>query len=192
MSKYRLNQQVVVDGAVELVNERGAESLSLAEVAARFRVRTPSLYNHVQGLDGLKRDMSLYALRQLGEDLQSACLGLAGRDALVALAAAYRAFAQTNPGLYPFTLRAVEASDEELYGAGEQIVTLLLAALRGYKLEGEQALHAARAVRSALHGFVSLEGSGGFGKPLSLDNSYNALVDMLDQGLARWGKPARG
>lgn len=191
ISKYRLNHEVVVNGAVELVNERGPDALSLAEVAARFHVRAPSLYNHVQGLNGLRRDLALFGLRTLTEQLQTACTGLSGREALAALAATYRAFAQANPGLYPFTLRAVEASDEELYRAGEQLLSLLLAALRGYKLEGEQALHAARAVRSALHGFVSLEGSGGFGKPLDLDESYAALVEMLDQGLARWGEPTR-
>ncbi len=185
MSKYRLNHDVVVKGAVELVNERGADALSLAELAARFHVRTPSLYNHVQSLDGLRRDLSLFALRNLTEQVQMACTGLSGRESLFAMAEAYRAFARANPGLYPMTLRAVEASDAELYNAGEQLLSLLLSALRGYKLEGEQAVHAARAVRSALHGFVSLEGSGGFGKPVDLDASYTALVELLDRGLVK-------
>jgi AcrR family transcriptional regulator len=183
MSKYRLNHDVVVSEAVKLVNERGTDALSLAEVAARFRVRTPSLYNHVESLDGLRRDLSLFALRKLAEQVQSACTGLAGREALNAVADAYRGFAQANPGLYPLTLRVVDPDDEELYNAGEQLLGLLLAALRGYKLEGDEAIHAARAVHSALHGFVLLEGSGGFGKPLNLDSSYAALVEMLDRGI---------
>lgn len=187
MSKYRLNHEIVVSGAVDLVNERGQDALSLAELAARFHVRTPSLYNHVQSLDGLRRDLTLQGLRALTEQLRDASTGLAGREALTALATVYRSFAHANPGLYPLTLRAVEPDDTELYGAGEQLLTLLLAALRGYKLEGDQAIHAARAVRSALHGFVSLEGSGGFGKPLDLDASYTAIIEMLDQGLTRWG-----
>ncbi len=191
MTKYRLNHDVVVNGAVELVNERGAEALSLAELAARFHVRTPSLYNHVQSLDGLRRDLSLVGLRTLSEQLQAACTGLAGRDALKALAAAYRTFAQSNPGLYPFTLRPASANDEELRSAGAQLTRFFQSALRGYKLQGDEATQAMHAVRSALHGFVALEGSGSLREGSDAgdaDASYSALVELLDQGMARWGK----
>lgn len=193
MSRYKLNHDVVVNGAMELINERGAEALSLAEVAARFHVRTPSLYNHVQSLDGLRRDLSLLGLRSLSAQLQTTCTGLAGYDALKALAVAYRAFAQANPGLYPLTLRPVGANDEELRNVHAQLDRLFHAALRGYKLQGDAAVHAVRAVRSALHGFMILEGNGDFGRDgedgnaVSLDASYNALVELLDQGLARRG-----
>jgi Tetracyclin repressor-like, C-terminal domain len=60
----------------------------------------------------------------------------------------------------------------------------ILAVLRGYTLEGEPAIHAVRAIRSALHGFVSLEREGGFGLPIDIDDSYNNLVTMLAAGLA--------
>ncbi len=183
MSKYRLNHEVVVDGAVELVNERGPAALSLAELAARFRVRTPSLYNHVQGLTGLRRDLALRGLRGLAERLQSAGTGLAGKDALAAMAHAYRLYARENPGLYVYTLRSVEDEDEELQAAAETVLNLLLAALRGYRLADDQAPHAARAVRSALHGFATLETTGGFGPPSDLDQSFARLIDMLDAGL---------
>ncbi len=188
MSKYQLNHAKVVNGAVELMNERGADALSLAEVAARFHVRTPSLYNHVQGLEGLRRDLSLFALRTLTAQLQDASTGLSGGEALAGLAAAYRAFALANPGLYPSTMRTVVAEDEELFNAAEHLQRVFLSALRGYKIAGDQAVHAARAVRSALHGFASLEGSGGFDKRNDPDASYAGLVELLDQGLTRWGR----
>jgi len=49
----------------------------------------------------------------------------------------------------------------------------------------EQTVHATRAVRSALHGFVTLEAAGGFGLPQDVDESYNRLVELLDTGLRR-------
>jgi hypothetical protein len=39
-------------------------------------------------------------------------------------------------------------------------------------------------VRAALHGFVTLEAGGGFGLPLSVDDTFARLVDALDRGLA--------
>jgi Tetracyclin repressor-like, C-terminal domain len=55
--------------------------------------------------------------------------------------------------------------------------------LRGYGLEGDDAIHAARSVRATLHGFVTLEMQDGFGIPLDLDESFKRLIKVLDRGL---------
>ena len=52
-------------------------------------------------------------------------------------------------------------------------------------MAGDAAIHAVRVVRSALHGFVVLEHEGGFGLPLSLDDRFATLVEMIDAGLSR-------
>ena len=67
--------------------------------------------------------------------------------------------------------------------AAQGAVDVVLAVLRGYGLEGDDAIHAARAVRSALHGFVALEAAGGFGIPVDLDESYARMVRALARGL---------
>jgi hypothetical protein len=58
--------------------------------------------------------------------------------------------------------------------------------LAGYDIRGDDAVDAARLVRSTLHGFVSLEVEGGFGMPLSVDRAYDRVVDALDQALTSW------
>src|SRR5579864_8016152 len=60
-----LDQTGVIDAAARLIDEEGLEQLSLGRLAERLGVRTPSLYNHVAGLPGLKRDLALYCLRDL-------------------------------------------------------------------------------------------------------------------------------
>ena len=60
----------------------------------------------------------------------------------------------------------------------------MLAVLRGYGLDGDDAIHAVRIVRAALHGFVALEIGGGFGLPLALDETFERLIAVLDRGLA--------
>ena len=67
--------------------------------------------------------------------------------------------------------------------AAKQPVDLLRRVLRGYALEGDDALHAIRIVRAALHGFVTLERNGGFGLPLSLDETFDRLVAAVHAGL---------
>jgi len=44
-------------------------------------------------------------------------------------------------------------------------------------------LHALRGLRSAVHGFATLEAVGGFGIPLSIDESFAWLVECFVGGL---------
>jgi hypothetical protein len=59
----------------------------------------------------------------------------------------------------------------------------MLEVLRAWHLEGDDAVHAVRAIRSALHGFVDLERSGGFAMDVSLDASFERLVRSLARSL---------
>ena len=46
-----------------------------------------------------------------------------------------------------------------------------------------RSIHAVRAVRAALHGFVALEAAGGFGLPVDREASFDRLVAALAAGL---------
>jgi hypothetical protein len=101
------------------------------------------------------------------------------------MADAYRAYARAHPGTYAALQRAPARDDAEAAGAAAGVVEVVLAVLRGYNLDGDDAIHATRIIRAALHGFVTLETGRGFGLPLDLNDSYARLVDVLDRGLSR-------
>jgi AcrR family transcriptional regulator len=183
MPRAGLSTAAVVAAAAEIADAEGLDRLTLARVAAAAGVRTPSLYNHVESLDDVRRRVALLALRDLADALRDAAVGRAGDDALAAMADAYRAYARRHPGRYAATQRAPAEGDEEMRAAAKGAVDVVLAILRGYGLEGDDAIHAARAVRSALHGFVALEAGGGFGIPVDLDESYARMVRALARGL---------
>src|SRR5919109_4652049 len=84
-----LDQATVVEAAARLVDEEGIDQLTLSRLAERLGVRTPSLYNHVAGLPGLKRDLAVSCLRDLLDRLMRATIGKSGAEAIVALADAY-------------------------------------------------------------------------------------------------------
>jgi AcrR family transcriptional regulator len=182
MARAGLDGDAVVEAAAVLADAEGLEAVTLARLAADFGVRAPSLYAHVAGLDDLRRRLGIRGARELGDALREAATGRAGRDALVAVAAAYRRHARRHPGTYLAAQRA-RPGDAEAEAAGAGVVEVVLAVLRGYGLEGDDAIHATRAVRAALHGFVTLEASGGFGMRQSAGESFKRLVDLLDRGL---------
>ena len=178
-----LSPAAVVATAAELADSDGLHELTLASIAGAVGVRTPSLYSHVAGLDDVRRRLALLALGEMDAVLRSAVMGRAGEEALVALAHAYRGYALRHPGRYAATVRAPDPADAELAAAGAATVEPLFAVLRGYGLQDEEAVHAARAVRSALHGFVALETAGGFGIPVDIEASFEAMVAALARGL---------
>ena len=184
MPRAGLSAPAVVAAACDLADAEGLDALTLARLAGSVGVRTPSLYNHVAGLEDVRRRVALRGLAELTEALRDAALGRAGGEALVAMARAYRDYARRHPGRYAATQRAPAASDRELAAAGGAAVGVLLAVLRGYGLEDDDAIHAARAVRSALHGFVTLEAAGGFGLDVDIDASFERMVGALARGLA--------
>jgi AcrR family transcriptional regulator len=183
MPRAGLTTASVVAAAAAIADAEGLEGLTLARLAAAAGVRTPSLYNHVSGLDDVRRRVALTALRELADALRDAAVGRAGDDALAAMADAYRSYARRHPGRYAATQRAPAAGDEAMVAAAAGAVDVVLATLRGYGLRGDDAIHAARAVRSALHGFVALEVGGGFGIPVDLDESFARMVAALASGL---------
>src|SRR5690606_39287223 len=98
----------------------------------------------VAGLEGLLRGPRLRARRGLQRARARAAVGRWGRDALAALCRVYRGFVLEHGGLYGLTVRSSEVEDAEVRQAGAGVVEVVLAVLRGYGLEGDDAVHATR------------------------------------------------
>jgi AcrR family transcriptional regulator len=175
----------VVGAAAQIADAEGLEALTLARLASRLDVRSPSLYVHVGGLEDLRRRLGIRAAGELAEALAVAAAGKSQRAALAALARTYRAYAREHPGTYAALQRAPREDDGEATAAARNLVEVILAVLEGYSFAGDEAIHAVRVVRAALHGFAVLEREQGFALPLSLDDSYDRLIDVLDAGLDR-------
>jgi AcrR family transcriptional regulator len=186
MPRRRLSTASVVDAAVTLIDEGGPGGLTLAAVARRTGVATPSLYKHVLSLEALQQKVSARVTAELANALSTAIAGRSGEDAVRSLAHAYRAYALSYPGRYPLTQRLPDARDPEHLAAAELAVQTVFAALRGYRLAGNEAIDATRVARSALHGFVSLEIDGGFGLPQDVGHSFERLVTALHVSLRDW------
>jgi AcrR family transcriptional regulator len=169
----------VVATAGQIADAEGLEAVTLARVAAELGMRPPSLYNHVEGRAGLMRELRLESVGEMATVLTDAAVGRSREEALRAVALAYRAYALEHPGHYATTLGAPTADDPEATRAAEAAIKPIVAIIAGWGVEGDEALHLVRVIRSALHGFVSIELGGGFGLPLSLDRSFALLIDSL-------------
>jgi AcrR family transcriptional regulator len=179
-----LSTGAVVEAALALVDEQGADALTLAAVAQRTGVATPSLYKHVAGLGELRTLLGRRVLDDMTEHFTRAVLGLGGDDAVIALMHAYRAYVKAHPARYA-AAPLDPLHDPALAAAGGKLFDVVLGALRGYDLSPADTVHAARCLRAVAHGFASLEAGGGFGLPEDLDQTYDRLIAAVLGDLSR-------
>ena len=186
MARAGLTELLVVEEAERLADEVGLARMTLAALAARLGVRQPSLYKHIEGTDGLLRSISVRAKNELAYVLARAAVGRERADAVTSIASAYRAWALEHPGRYAAAQSAPAPGDSEDQAASIAIVQLVTDILAGYRLGGDDAIDATRALRSALHGFITLESSGGFGLPVDIDRSFQRLVNGIATAFSSW------
>ena len=177
--RNRLDRTTVLHAAATLAEEVTLDCLTLNQLAERLRVRTPSLYNHVQGLPDLYVGLAALGMQRLGAQIARAAIGKSHADAIRAIAREYRTFAQTYPELYKAILKSPKIQHSAVTEAENGIVQILLKVLEPYHYSEEEAFHRIRGLRSLLHGFVSLEEAGFFRAPWDVEKSYEKLITSV-------------
>ncbi len=180
MPRKGLTRATVLAEAVELVDAHGYDQLSLTTLAERLGVRPPSLYKHVASVEDVRLGLSVIAYRDLEREL-AASLEENTHAPIIPFASAYRRFARSHPGLVNSTIRVLPGFEEELREAESAAVQPLVRVLQRYGVEHPtRQVHLARFVRSALHGFLSIEAADGFLRSEPVEDSYQTVVESLD------------
>lgn len=174
----------VVMAGMTIADRDGLEAATLTAVATELGIKTPSLYNHVNGLAGLKRLLAIHGAEMLLEVFKNAVGDREGAEALRAIARADRDFAAMHPGLFESFLPAPRpGEDDELYDTMAKPVYLIAGILLNMGIPKEEAIHLIRAMWALLHGFLDLEAKRGFGMPVDIDASFDAAVELMISGI---------
>jgi AcrR family transcriptional regulator len=185
--RSQLDRATVISAATRLADAEGLEAVTLKRVAGDLGVRTPSLYAYVDGFEDLLRGIGVRAGGELVAALGEATAGRSGFDALSAMCTAYRDYARRRPGAFAATQRSSDlALDKDAQASGEAVLAVAMDVVRRSGLDGDEAIHAVRILRVAIHGFVELEAAGGFELDLSTDETFERMVAVLGQGFGRW------
>lgn len=174
-----LDRDQVLDAAVELLREQGrVADVTLGVLAKRLHVRTQSLYAHVDGLDGLRRDLAVRAQATLAATLEAAPPSVDG------IVRAYFAFAADEPGIYDASLRP-PGDDPVVAGATERVTAPLNAVLDGYGLDPAARVHWYRVIFAAVHGLIVLHRDGLLTLPGDAEDSLGRMIRAVEHELER-------
>jgi AcrR family transcriptional regulator len=174
----------VIECAATLVNSQGFAALSLAQIANQTGVKVPSLYNYVTGIDDVRHALATRGAQEILAMVVHAAVGRAGDDAIMAVALDYRAYIVHNPGVYAATIQPNNL-DLAFQHANAELLRVFTQILTPYHLSEQDLIHALRGLRSLVHGFATLEISGGFGMPVDLDVSFVQMVQTFIGGISR-------
>lgn len=172
--------------AADLADADGLEQVTVSRVARAVGVQPASLYAHVDGTEDLRVRVALLALDEMADEVADALAGRAGRDALQALADAYRDYAGRHPGRYAASRVPMDDATAAA-SAGPRHARMTAGALRGYGMPEVEHPHAVRFLGATIHGFVHLETSGSFShSDPDAEASWQRTIEALDVALRGW------
>ena len=172
----RLTNTLVLTAAVEAVEEKGLNDLSLNDLASRLGVKPPSLYNHISGLEDVRKHLAKEVIFRMETAIRDSAVGRSGETALREMALAYRRFAKENPELYKAFASSRQPKDPEIEAAIQSLMSILSRVLETCGLAPEKEIHFIRIFHCGIHGFVKLETAGFFSGNVSADETFNELI----------------
>jgi AcrR family transcriptional regulator len=180
----KLSRDVIVNAALTFLDREGWDALTINALAAQLGTKGPSLYNHVNSLDDLRRSVRKRVVGDIIEMLGTVGHGRTRDDAVLVMAGAYRSYAHHHPGRYSaFTRMPLAGGDDpEFTAVARATAEPILAVLASYGLDGEDAFYAALEFWAALHGFVLLEMTGVMAG-IDVDAVFADMVLRLAMGM---------
>jgi len=180
----KVDKQTIVQVAANLADKNGLNNVTLNELAQMLNIRSPSLYNHIQGLGDLHMSLMLYGWEQLGDIIAISAVGKSGDDAVRAMCYSYRDYATTRPGVFEAMMWYNQHSSQDATLATEELAKLISLVLTAYNLKEDEKIHASRMFRGFLQGFCSIANNNGFADPVSIHKSFDFAIEILIKGLA--------
>ncbi|MGH3541650.1 MAG: TetR/AcrR family transcriptional regulator [Mycobacterium sp.] len=182
----KLSREIIINAALTFLDREGWDALTINALATQLGTKGPSLYNHVESLDDLRRTVRMRVIDDILTMLNRVAEGRVGDDAVLVMAGAYRSYAHHHPGRYSaFTRMPLGGDDPEFTAATKGAAAPVMAVLSSYGLDVEQAFYAALEFWSAMHGFVLLEMTGVMDDIIDTDTLFSDMVLRLAAGLER-------
>lgn len=180
MAKKGLTKEIIINTALEQIEEKGLSAFSLRNLAASLGVQVSSLYNHIHGQNDLLAEVGICAVNMLTGLEETAIVDRLRDEALFSLADVYRQFAREHTELYRIIMGVHTLDIPLLESAAEKIAKPILRVISDYGIEGDLQIHYQRLLRSVMHGFFAHENSGGFSvSDIDKDTSYRFSIECI-------------
>lgn len=180
----QITPERILEQAEALIEQHGAEQMSLNQLAAALGVKTPSLYRYYAGKAELLGAVNLRTVERLIEEMKAAAESRSGDDAerVLQMGLAYRQFAHQQQKAYALAFGPTDAAsrpDPSMMAALAQEIQAVITPISG---EGAS-LTALRGLWALVHGFIMIELAGQFQRGGDLDAAFEAALRAYIRGI---------
>lgn len=183
MARTGLDTNTIICRAAQMVNEVGIENITLKMLADDLGIKSPSLYNHIGGLDDLKMQLMIYGWKQMEQKIIQSVIGISGYDAIRAGCYAFYEYATENPGIFNAMLWYNKFQNTETMEATSGLFSVLFKVTSSLNISEENCNHIIRTLRGFLEGFSLLVNNKAFGNPVSITESFELSLKVLIEGI---------
>ncbi len=170
----RITKEAVIQATSDIADSDGLNKISLKVVAERLNIRTPSLYNHIDSLDGLLREVAHTGMRAMNDQMTQAAIGHSGDEAIKSISIAYFNYIIAHPGIYEIIQWAHWHGNSETAAIFDNYKALIMKLILSCNLKTQKNDEILSLLTGILHGYSSLE----LGK--ALKNPEEALLGLAN------------
>ncbi|MFZ5629998.1 MAG: TetR/AcrR family transcriptional regulator [Spirochaetota bacterium] len=172
-----LNRDAVLDAAISIGDRNGFSAITVGTLATALKIKPPSLYKHVSGIDDIIDGVGIRGANLLVTEWSRLPEGKNPEKTFLRACESYRAFAMKNPTCYAALQPAMARRSPEFQLAAGELLKAIFTIVSDLGVPQKELVHAVRALRSMLHGFVTLQLVGGFGMPEDIETSFRKMLE---------------
>lgn len=184
VQKRDLSAEKIIRTTMTLISEQGPDAATFSNIATALSCKTQALYFYFKNRNDLLTAVSHEFFREINNTVQESCVGLHGREAVIALATAMRDFGLASVPLAVTVMRVSGISDDQLAATETKNLSLMLQAfIADFVDDPVKRLSLSRGVRALVVGEIVSESVGWFRNPVIhhddsfLDNLNRLLAD---------------
>ena len=183
MSKNNISDALIVETSARISNKVGLDNLSLKRIADELNIKSPSLYNHISGLEEIKIQLMFYGWKQMEEKMIDSAVGVAGYEALKNMCYAFYDYATTNKGVFTAMLWYNKYENVQKENATTRLFNMLFKVMKSLDISDDNINHIIRTLRGFLEGFSLLVNNNAFGNPISIKESFDLSLEIIMNGI---------
>lgn len=179
----KVTKAVVIDTASQIADEKGLHNVSLKIVAEKLNIKTPSLYNHIENLDDLLREIAHKGMCSMNKRMEQTAIGKSGNLAIKAVGIEYLNFMIEHPGVYETIQWATWNGSARTFEIFGNYLNLLRTLILSCQLREEHTNEILDILTGILHGYTTLQLRFAFDNPDQVRNNLSNALDIVLSGI---------
>lgn len=179
----KITKELVLQAASDIADRDGLSGVSLKVVAEALNIRTPSLYNHIDSLDELLKEMAHEGMCVMNKEMTQAVIGVSGEAGIHKIAQAYLSYMIAHPGIYEAIQWVCWHADDRTTVLLAEYHSLLTILINSCNLKVSDPSPIVRLLAVFMHGYATQQLGNAITNPDLIAKDMSHALDVVMTGI---------